>query len=61
EAVGAIYPSFPPAFSTHEKLAESLYYILSSILTQTPVYHLECLPDKGAALLACQTISHQEE
>lgn len=58
EAVGALYPSFPPAFSSHGKLAEPIYSILSGVLRQIPVYYLECLPDKEAALLACRTISH---
>lgn len=50
-SVGALYPSFPPSFSTNEKLTTSIYDILSDILPQAPIYHLECLPDKQAALL----------
>lgn len=56
EAIGALYPSFPPAFSSNELLAEALYGILSDVLKQTPVYHLSCLPNEQAVQLVYNTL-----
>lgn len=56
EAFGAVYPSCPPAFAYDDKLQDNICELLSEILAAVPVYHLECLPDAGAAQLACQTI-----
>lgn len=56
EAIGALQPSCPFAFAYDKQLSESIYSILSSVLQQIPVYHLECLPDAGAALLAFNTL-----
>lgn len=56
EAIGALLPSFPPSFSMHPKLAEPIYGMLSEVLRQTPVYLLECRPDKQAVELAYEAI-----
>lgn len=55
-AYGALQPSFPPSFAHDEALADRINALLSGLLTATPVYHLGCLPDAGAALLACKTL-----
>lgn len=56
EAVAALYPSFPPAFSADKQLVEQIYGILSDILKQTPIYHLNCLPNRQAVQLVVETI-----
>ena len=56
EAIGALQPSCPFAFVYDNKLAESIYSILSNTLLQIPVFHLECLPDKDAAELVYLTL-----
>jgi len=48
EAIGALLPSFPFSLSHEKKLSSAIYSIVSQVLQQTPVYHLECLPDAGA-------------
>lgn len=57
EAIAALYPSFPPAFSVDEGLSKFIYGILSDIMEQVPVYHLDCLPNRQAVQLAFETIS----
>ena len=56
EAIGALLPSCPFAFAYDKGLSEQIYSILSRILQQLPVYHLECLPDAGAARLVLDTL-----
>lgn len=56
EAIGALQPSVPPAFARDERLQDALCEILSHVVTATPVYHLECLPEAGAARLCRETI-----
>jgi len=56
EAIGALLPSFPFSLFHEKKLAESIYSIVSQTLRQTPVYHLECLPDAGAVELVYSTL-----
>jgi len=56
EAVAALLPSCPFAFAYEKQLSESIYSILSLILQQIPVYHLECLPDAGAVKLVYSTL-----
>ncbi len=55
-ALGAIQPSCPPSFGYDAALSDRVYAILSPLLKQTPVYHLECLPDAGAARLVFDTL-----
>lgn len=47
-ALSAVYPSCPPAFASDEVLSDLICATLSSILTEVPVFHLECLPDAAA-------------
>ena len=56
EAIAALLPSCPFAFAYDKQLSESIYAILSVILQQLPVYHLECLPDADAANLVYSTV-----
>ena len=56
EAIGALLPSAPPAFSHDERLQDDVCALLSRVIESVPVYHLECLPDADAARLSCQTI-----
>lgn len=49
EAFSSIQPSFPPALAQDEKFLDLMVDMLSEVLMQVPVYHLECLPDEAAA------------
>ncbi len=55
-AIGAVLPSCPPAFAYDSRLQDAICSTVSDILTTTPVYHLECLPDAAAAELSYTTI-----
>jgi hypothetical protein len=56
EALGALLPSCPLVFAYDKWLSELTYGILSMVLQQMPVYHLECLPDADAARLVFNTL-----
>ena len=58
EAIGALLPSCPFAFAYDKQLSESIYSIISLILNQLHVYHLECLPEVNAAQLVYSTLKH---
>lgn len=60
QAIGALLPSLPPAFVYDKVLEEALLEVLSKVLSQMPVYHLECLPDAAAAELSYKTIFGNE-
>ena len=55
-AIGALLPSLPPAFLFDKELEECLIDILSKVVNQVPIYHLECLPDADAAWLSYNTV-----
>ena len=55
-AIGAILPSCPPAFAYDNALQDHICNTVSDIISCTPVYHLECLPDAAAAELSYSTI-----
>ncbi len=55
-AIGAILPSCPPAFAYDNTLQDAICDTVSDIISCTPVYHLECLPDAAAAELSYSTI-----
>lgn len=55
-AIGAILPSCPPAFAYDNKLQDHICNTVSDIISCTPIYHLECLPDAAAAQLSHSTI-----
>lgn len=56
QAIGALYPSFPPCIVQNTYFERFVYSILSDILIHVPVYSLKCKPDEQAASLAFQTI-----
>lgn len=56
-AYGAIHPSCPPEFAYDDRLYDFISKTISSIVTTTPTYHLECLPDKEAVELSYKTLS----
>ncbi len=56
QAIGALLPSLPPAFSFDEKLEDAVMNILSAVVGAVPMYHLECLPDAAAAQLSHDTV-----
>lgn len=56
QAYAALHPSFPPEFAYDECLYDGVSTLLSTMLRSVPVYHLECLPNREAAELACHTL-----
>lgn len=58
-AIGAILPSCPPAFAYDDDLQDHICNTVSNIISSTPVYHLECLPNGEAAQLSYSTIYAQ--
>ena len=56
QAVGALLPSLPPAFVYDITLEDALLGVLSKVVEEVPIYHLECLPDAAAAQLSFNTI-----
>lgn len=60
QAIGALLPSLPPAFVYDNVLEEALLDVLSKVLHQVSVYHLECLPDAAAAELSYKMIFGNE-
>jgi len=56
EALAALYPSYPPAFTTNPVLRDRVVKAVSGIISEVPVYSLECLPDRAAAELCHGTI-----
>lgn len=55
-AIGAILPSCPPAFAYDSRLQDAVCDTVSDVISCTPVYHLECLPNVAAAELSYSTI-----
>lgn len=55
-AIGALLPSCPPAFAYDDSLQDSICDTVSNMISVTPVYHLECLPNNEAAQLSYSTI-----
>ena len=55
-AYGAIHPSCPPEFAYDSSLYNHVGSIISDLLSNIPIYHMECLPDSDAALLAHNTV-----
>ena len=56
QGYAAIHPSCPPDFAYDDTLYDYISETLSDMLSQTPMYHLECLPNPEAAKLSCQTV-----
>ena len=55
-AYGAVHPSCPPAFACDEVLYDHISDFISGLLSTVPCYHLECLPDRDAAMLSFKTM-----
>ena len=56
QGYAAIHPSCPPDFAYDDALYDHISETLSDVLSQVPMYHLECLPNAEAAQLSCQTV-----
>lgn len=56
QAYAAIHPSCPPEFAYDEKLYDHVRCLIDKMLSSVPFYHLACLPDREASLLAFKTI-----
>lgn len=56
QGYAAIHPSCPPDFAYDDALYDHISNTLGDVLSEVPMYHLECLPDADAARLSCQTI-----
>ena len=56
QAYASLHPSCAPEFAYDDALYDEVSRTLGQILSVTPVYHLECLPDGDAARLSCQTV-----
>ena len=61
QALGALYPSCPPALAYDSGYTDHIVALLSKVIERTPIYHLECLPDREAALLCHDTIFGNEK
>ena len=55
-AIGALLPSCPHIFADDNTLQDELCTTLGEVITQIPVYHLECLPNAEAAELSHSTL-----
>ncbi|MBQ9472889.1 MAG: hypothetical protein IJU81_00600 [Bacteroidales bacterium] len=56
QALGALYPSCPPALAYDSGYTDHVVALLGNVIQHTPIYHLECLPDKDAATLCRDTV-----
>ena len=56
EAYAALHPSCPPEFAYDEKLYDYISEFLGVVVSKTPVYRMEALPDAAAAELSCKTL-----
>lgn len=55
-AYTALHPSCPPEFAYDETLYDFVSRFLSDLISTTPVYRMEALPDSDAAVMSCNTI-----
>lgn len=56
KAIQDLYPSFPPALMRNRYFGGKAMNLISDIIQGTKIFHLECLPDKDAALLSYSNI-----
>jgi len=56
QAYGAIHPSCPPEFAYDNKLYDHISQFIDKLISNTPFYHLACLPNKEASELSCHTL-----
>ena len=55
-AYAAVHPSCPPAFAYDDHLYDQVSSLIDKLLSTTPFYHLECLPDGDAARVAFNAV-----
>ncbi len=55
-AIGALLPSCPPLFAHDERLQDMMCATIGKVISKTPLYRLECLPNAAAAELSRTTI-----
>ncbi|MFA7599395.1 MAG: hypothetical protein WCY35_01560 [Bacteroidales bacterium] len=55
-ALSAVLPSCPTLFAYDEVLSDYICQTVSDIIEKTPVFNLNCLPDKESALLSFNSI-----
>lgn len=60
-AYAAFHPSCPPEFAKDASLYESECRVIDKVAGNIPFFHLECLPDKEAALLSFNALSSKGE
>ena len=56
QAYAALHPSCPPDFTYDNGLYDHISKTIGEVISQVPMFHLECLPDSDAAFLSCKTI-----
>lgn len=56
QAYAALHPSCPPEFAYDDRLYDFVSEFLGDLISSVPVFRMECLPDKEAAKLSCETI-----
>ena len=56
QSYGAIHPSCPPEFAYDSNLYDPISQFIDKLITNTPFYHLACLPNKEAAELSFHTL-----
>ena len=56
----ALHPSFFSPFANDKRLYENISSMIERLISTIPIYHLECLPDKEAALLSFHTFFPDE-
>jgi len=57
EAIGALLPSCPLQFAYDKTLSELIQGIISDVIINTPVFFLDCLPNRDAAETAKRVIN----
>lgn len=55
-SIAALLPSMPPVLGKIDECNDGVCDLVSGIVNNVPVYHLECLPDVDAARLSVSTI-----
>lgn len=56
QSYGAVHPSCPPLFAYDDDLYDLVSGFIGELLGKVPVYHLACLPDDAAALMAYESV-----
>ena len=59
-AYAAIHPSCPPEFAYDNAIYDHISHFINGLLSSVKFYHLECMPNKEAALLSFNTLFADE-